>query len=104
MERLVAGASAAILAGLALNLRLILITASLRDEFSGRPWWQVLPGVHLATDVNWALMHAMRARGHHAGYGYLIGGGIGLIAVWVLSTVAGASFANTVPEPRALGM
>lgn len=106
VERLVAGAGAgaALLAGLALNLRLLLITASLRDEFAGRPWWQVLLGVHLATDENWALMHAMRARGRGAGYWYLVGGGLGLMAVWVLSTVAGTSFAAVVPEPRALGM
>lgn len=106
VERLVAGAGAgaALLAGLALNLRLLLITASLRDEFSGRPWWQVLLGVHLATDENWALMHAMRARGHRTGYWYLVGGGLGLVAVWVLATVAGASFATVVPEPKALGM
>ena len=106
VERLVAGAGAgaALLAGLALNLRLLLITASLRDEFAGRPWWQVVLGVHLATDENWALMHAMRARGHRAGYWYLVGGGLGLVAVWVLATVAGASFATVVPEPKALGM
>ncbi|OBY25767.1 AzlC family ABC transporter permease [Leisingera sp. JC1] len=106
VERLVAGASAgaALLAGLALNLRLLLITASLRDELAGRPWWQILLGVHLATDENWALMHAMRARGHSAGYWYLVGGGLGLVAVWVLATVAGASFASSVPEPKALGM
>ncbi|MFY0308636.1 AzlC family ABC transporter permease [Leisingera sp. D0M16] len=106
VERLVAGAGAgaALLAGLALNLRLLLITASLRDEFAGRPWWQVLLGVHLATDENWALMHAMRARGHRAGYWYLVGGGLGLVAVWVLATVAGASFATVAPEPKALGM
>ncbi len=102
VERLVAGtgAGAAILAGLALNLRLLLITASLRDEYSGRPWWQVLLGVHLATDENWALMHAMRARGHQAGYWYLIGGGIGLIAVWVLSTVAGGHSEEKTVMPR----
>ena len=106
IERLVAGvgAGAAILAGLALNLRLLLVTASLRDEFSGRPWWQVALGLHLATDENWALMHAQRAKGRQVGYWYLIGGGLGLLAVWLLSTVAGASFANAVPEPRALGM
>ncbi|QDI77393.1 MULTISPECIES: AzlC family ABC transporter permease [Leisingera] len=106
VERLVAGAGAgaALLAGLALNLRLLLITASLRDEFAGRPWWQVLLGVHLATDENWALMHAMRARGGCAGYWYLVGGGLGLVAVWVLSTVAGATFAAVVPEPKSLGM
>ncbi|UWQ53990.1 AzlC family ABC transporter permease [Leisingera caerulea] len=106
VERLVAGAGAgaALLAGLALNLRLLLITASLRDEFAGRPWWQVVLGVHLATDENWALMHAMRARGRRTGYWYLVGGGLGLVAVWVLATVAGASFATAVPEPKALGM
>lgn len=106
VERLVAGAGAAtaILAGLALNLRLLLITASLRHEFSGRPWWQILLGVHLATDENWALMHAARAGGHHAGYWFLVGGGLGLVSTWVLATVAGASFATAMPEPRALGM
>lgn len=106
VERLLAGAGAgaAVLAGLALNLRLLLITASLRQELSGRPWWQVLLGVHLATDENWALMHAARAQGRRAGYWYLVGGGLGLIAVWVLATVAGASFAAAVPQPRALGM
>ncbi|MDC0659545.1 AzlC family ABC transporter permease [Leisingera sp. SS27] len=106
VERLVAGAGAgaALLAGLALNLRLLLITASLRDELAGRPWWQILLGVHLATDENWALMHATRSRGRPAGYWYLVGGGLGLVAVWVLATVAGAGFASAVPEPRALGM
>ncbi|WP_323777911.1 AzlC family ABC transporter permease [Leisingera sp.] len=106
VERLMAGAGAgaAVLAGLALNLRLLLITASLQQDFAGRPWWQVLLGVHLATDENWALMHAMRARGRRAGYWYLVGGGLGLAAVWVLATVAGATFATAVPEPRSLGM
>jgi len=106
VERLMAGAGAgaAVLAGLALNLRLLLITASLRQDFAGRPWWQVLLGVHMATDENWALMHAMRARGRRAGYWYLVGGGLGLVAVWVLATVAGATFAAAVPEPRSLGM
>ena len=106
IERLVSGvgAGAAILAGLALNLRLMLVTASLRDEFTGRPWWQVALGLHLATDENWALMHAQRAKGRQVGYWYLVGGGLGLAAVWMLSTVAGVSFANAVPEPRALGM
>lgn len=106
VERLVAGAGAgaAIIAGLALNLRLLLMTASLRGDLAGRPWWQVVLGVHLATDENWALMHATRARGQAAGYWYLIGGGLGLIVVWVLATVIGVSFAAIAPDPRALGM
>ncbi len=46
VERLIAGAgaAAALIAAIALNLRLLLITASIRDVFVGRPWWQLLIG------------------------------------------------------------
>ena len=57
-ERLVAGAGAiaALIAGVALNLRLLLVTASVRDIYAGRPVWQILLGAHLASDENWALL------------------------------------------------
>ena len=106
IERLVAGAgaTAAIIAGLALNLRLVLLTASVREIYAGRPWWQVLLGAHLATDENWALMLSTRAKGLNVGYWYMIGGGLMLITVWVAATVAGVAFASAIPEPRAFGM
>ncbi|MGB5870273.1 MAG: AzlC family ABC transporter permease [Albidovulum sp.] len=106
IERIVsgAGALAAILAGIALNLRLLLITASLREELSGRPFWQLALGVHLATDENWALLHAARNSGKRVGYWYLVGGGLCLFVTWVAATMAGASLATALPEPRALGM
>jgi predicted branched-subunit amino acid permease len=106
VERLVAGAGAgaALAAGLALNLRLLLITASLRDELAPRPWWQIVLGVHVATDENWALMHAARAAGRDVGYRYLLGGGVGLLVVWIAATALGAGVAAGMPEPRALGM
>ena len=105
-QRLVAGAGAAtaVIAGLALNLRLLLVTASIRDVFANRPWWQVALGAHLATDENWALMLAQRARGRNVGYWYLVGGGLCLLLVWCVSTVAGAAFAQAIPDPAALGM
>jgi len=106
VERLVAGAGAvvAIVAGLALNLRLVLLTASVREIYAGRPWWQVLLGAHLATDENWALMLSTRTQGRNVGYWYLVGGGLMLIVVWVTATVAGVVFASAIPEPRAFGM
>jgi len=106
VERLVAGAGSfvAVLAGLALNLRLLLITASVREIYAGRPLWQVALGSHLTTDENWALMLATRARGRQAGYWYLVGAGINLMGVWVVATVAGVYFASAIAEPRALGM
>ena len=105
-ERWVSGAGAmvALLAGIALNLRILLMTASLRHEFAGRPKWQIVLGVHLTSDENWALMHAARAKGKAVGYWYLVGAGACLIIVWTLATVLGVSFANVLPEPQAIGM
>ncbi|RWR07062.1 AzlC family ABC transporter permease [Paenirhodobacter populi] len=106
VERLAAGAGAvmAVVAGLALNLRILLMTASLRTELAGRPLWQILLGVHLTSDENWVLMHATRAKGRPAGYAYLVGGGSNLMVVWVLSTAAGATFARMLPDLAAMGM
>jgi 4-azaleucine resistance transporter AzlC len=105
-ERLVAGADAlaALIAGVALNLRLLLMTASVRDIYAGRPVWQILLGAHLASDENWALMLAERAKGRDVGYWYLVGGGLCLLVVWCVATVTGVAFATAIPEPRALGM
>jgi len=106
VERLVAGsgALAALIAGVALNLRLVLITASLRDVLGNRPFWQIALGAHLSADENWSMMNRARRAGRQVGYGYLIGGGIAQMAFWLASTVAGAVFASSVVEPRALGL
>lgn len=99
-----AGAIAAVVAGLALNLRLLLVTASIRDVYAGRSWWQIALGAHLTTDENWALMLAQRAKGRRVGYWYLVGGGACVLLVWCLATVAGVAFAQAIPEPKSLGM
>ncbi len=106
LERLAAGSGAvmAVIAGLALNLRILLMTASLRGELAGRPPWQILLGVHLTSDENWILMHATRNKGQLAGYWYLVGGGTSLIAAWIVSTALGAAFAQALPELGSSGM
>ena len=106
MERLAADAGPllAVIAGLALNLRILLMTASLRGELSGRPLWQILLGVHLTSDENWVLMHATRNKGKDAGYWYLVGGGTSLIMVWIVSTALGAAFARSLPDLSESGM
>ncbi|MEM7258604.1 MAG: AzlC family ABC transporter permease, partial [Pseudomonadota bacterium] len=106
VERLVAGvgALAALVASVAINLRLLLVTASVRDIFAGRPLWQRVLGAHMTTDENWALMLSAQAQGRQVGYWYLVGGGACLLATWLVSTVTGALFAATVPSPAAMGM
>ena len=105
VERIVSGGGAlvAIIAGAALNLRLLLITASIRDVYAGRPFWQVVLGAHLTTDENWALMLSARAEGRSVGYWYLVGAGLMMLLVWLMATIAGVTFATAIPDPRALG-
>ncbi len=106
VERLAAGAGAiaALVAAVALNLRLALITASIRDVYRDRPWWQVLVGAHLATDENWALLVAKRNQGHRYGYAYLVGGGLTIGTAWIVSTVVGVIAAGQIADHRALGL
>lgn len=106
VERLVAGAgaTAAIVAAVAINLRMLLVTASIRDVYKNRPWWQLVLGAHMTTDENWALMLATRAKGRNVAYWYLVGGGACLFFTWVLATICGVLFAASIPEPKALGM
>ena len=106
VERLVAGAGAlaAIFAAIALNLRLLLVTASVREIFADRPFWQLALGAHMATDENWALLVSARAQGKDVGYWYLVGGGACLLATWLIATLGGVLFATAIPDPKALGM
>jgi predicted branched-subunit amino acid permease len=99
-----AGVAASVLAGLALNLRILLMTAAIRDVFSGRPFLTTAAGAHLTADENWALLLAARAKGRHVGYAYLVGGGLAQMAVWCAATVLGVSFAEFIPEPKSIGV
>ncbi len=102
VERLAAGAgiAAAFIAGVALNLRLLLITASIRGFFVGRPLWQRMLGAHMSTDENWALTLAERSQGKNVGYWFLVGSGLMLIIVWVTAGVLGVLFAAGIPDPE----
>jgi 4-azaleucine resistance transporter AzlC len=103
VERLTAGAgvAAAFIAGLALNLRLLLITASVRNLFAGRPLWQRTLGAHLSADENWALTLARRSQGQSVGYWFLVGAGSALMLVWASAGILGVMFASRIPDPEA---
>ena len=99
-----AGAGAAILAGAALNMRMLLVTASMRPALAGRPWWQVMAGVYLATDASVALIQAARDRGSAASYWYQFGGNASLLVVWILATGIGALLSFGIPTPERFGL
>jgi 4-azaleucine resistance transporter AzlC len=102
VERLAAGAgiAAAFIAGVALNLRLLLITASIRGFFAGRPLWQRILGAHLSADENWALTLAERSQGKDVGYWFLVGAGLTIAITWVSAGVLGVLFAAGIPNPE----
>lgn len=106
MDQLTAGAGviAAVLAGAALNMRILLITASMRNALINRPWWQVAAGVYVATDASIALMQAAKTRGALASYWYLFGGGATLLAVWLAATAIGALLSKGIPDPALFGL
>jgi branched chain amino acid efflux pump len=92
-----AGAGAAIVAGLALNLRLLLVTASIRDIYADRPWWQVALGAHVTTDENWARQRPERR------LWYLVGGGRCLVLVGALRPWQALSLRELFPNRRLSG-
>ena len=99
-----AGALAALAAAVVLNLRILLITASIPDVFAGRPFWQVALAAHLAADENWAMLLARRAQGRVAGYRFFVGAGLVQFVVWLAATASGAALSEAIPDPKRLGM
>ncbi|WP_462189185.1 AzlC family ABC transporter permease [Frankia sp. CcWB2] len=97
---------AAILAStLIINLRYILLCASLREVFVGRPLWQKLLGIHLVADENWAVTLAEgRRRGRAAPPGFLLGGGLAILVFWLVGSGAGYLLGGRIPAPERFGL
>lgn len=106
LDQLMAGAgvTAAILAGAALNMRILLITASMRNALINRPLWQIMAGVYFATDASVALMQTAKSRGALASYWYLVGGGAFLLMTWIAATGIGALLSQGIPDPTRFGL
>lgn len=94
-----------ILAALIVNLRYMLIGASLRPLFLGRPFAHKAAGMHLVADENWAVTMNAHARDPDAlSPGHLLGGGLCLAAFWHASSIAGHALGGVLPAPEVLGL
>jgi predicted branched-subunit amino acid permease len=87
------------LAVFAVNLRYVLIGASLRPVFSGHPWWRKALLMHLVADENWAVTIAEHRRSGTDPY-FLFGGGLLLLCAWTGGTVAGNLLGAFIAEPE----
>jgi predicted branched-subunit amino acid permease len=87
------------LAVLVINMRYLLIGASLNPLFQGKSFVHKAGVMHLVADENWAVtMAAYRSGG--ATTGFLLGGGICLCSVWSMGTLLGHQLGALVTQPE----
>ncbi len=81
------------------NLRYILIGASLKDLFAGEGILKRLGIMHFVADENWAMTMVAVRKGEGDVY-HLLGGGLLLMLVWSCGTMAGMYLGGIIPDPR----
>jgi len=87
------------LAVLIINMRYLLIGASLEPLFRGKSFFHKAGIMHLVADENWAVTMAAR-RNSHATTGFLLGGGICLCAIWSAGTLLGHRLGALITHPE----
>ena len=87
------------LAVLIINMRYLLIGASLNPLFQGKSLVQKAGIMHLVADENWAVTMAAYRNGG-ATTGFLLGGGICLCSVWSMGTLLGHQLGTLVVQPE----
>ncbi len=93
----------AALAAFSINLRYLLITASLRPLFAGKSLWHKLTHIHLVADENWAVTVAAQRQGQ-ANTDFLLGGGLCVQTAWCLGTLVGHRLGAAIQNPEAYAL
>ena len=87
------------LAVLIINMRYLLIGASLNPLFQGKSLIHKAGIMHLVADENWAVTMAAY-RNSNAGTAFLLGGGICLCAIWSMGTLLGHRLGAVMIHPE----
>lgn len=92
-----------ILAAFIVNLRYLLLTATLRRLFPERRLgWRSL-SMYLVTDENWAMTVAAMARGEGS-IAFLMGGGALAFCSWMLTNLIGYGLGSAIDDPSRWGL
>jgi len=91
------------LAVLVINLRYLLIGASLEPLFAGRTLWCKIFMMHLVADENWAITMAEQRRGK-ASVAFLFGGGVTIYLSWSCGTLAGMLGGGFIAHPEVFAL
>ncbi len=92
-----AAAGQIILLTLVVNLRYLLLGASISRHLQGLSWGQKAFAVFMLSDESYALAMARYASGQGS-VAYLLGANCGLYVQWALASLAGAALATAMPE------
>ncbi len=82
-----------------INLRYLLIGASLQSVFAGHPLWHKAVFMHLVADENWAVTIAEHRKSGTDPL-FLFGGGLLLIIAWSLGTLSGNMLGSFISHPE----
>lgn len=85
------------------NMRFLLMTASLRPWLGGLPAWQTYPALALLTEPGWLIAMRYHSEGG-ADASVVLGSGIALWLVWIASTALGYELGALVSDPGRYGL
>lgn len=86
-----------------INLRLVLLTASLRPWLKSLPARIVYPVLHNVSDESWSVA-MMRYRLGERDVGVLIGCNMAVLFAWFPSTLVGFLLSDRIPDPERFGL
>lgn len=86
-----------------INLRYLLIGASLRQVFNGHPLSRKAALMHLVADENWAVTIAEQRKGNVSPF-FLFGGGVLLLCAWSFGTLSGNLLGGFIRQPEKYGL
>lgn len=85
------------------NMRMLLMSASLRPWLGPLPAWQVYPTLTIVTDMSWIATIRYRRQGG-ADAGYLLGTSLTVWLAWIPVTVVGYLGGAMIADPRRFGL
>jgi len=85
------------------NLRMLLMTATLRPLTTHLPKWKALLSVYLVADENWAMTMGEVSKGRGT-VGFLVGSGVCSWIAWVSSTLVGRMLGSVIDDPTRYGL
>ena len=90
-------------AALIINLRYLLLTATLRPLYPDKNLWRGALSMYLVTDENWAMTVAAMARGQGS-VAFLMGGGVLAGASWISTNLIGYGLGSAIDDPTRWGL